>query len=516
MIAVSDGWKAAHKKLLLPETHIEITYAVTEPGLQADALSAGNMEDDFSEAENLLSTAPAIREKYSCLEHNFWGLDGTFEYYDGSPKNPGYITTEFSNDSAVFTALPTITITLSKTHVIAIPGITITWSEVFSEWATKFRISAYNDDVQVAQTTVENNTQVVSRVWFELNNYNKLVIEVLEWCLPQRRAKIASIFLGILNIYTKNDLMRYVHSQSVDLFSAALPKNEIVFNLRNDDDRWNPDNPTGVERYMLERQEVIVHYGLEVGDSVEWIDAGHFWLSEWNTPANGLEASFTARDAIEFMGDNYIGIKSGTLYDIAIAAFEQAELPVVDDGSLRYEVDQILKNYSTEIQNEHTIAEILQLVAHMGCCVLYQTRDGKVHLVQRGTDETDYEITQDISYAHPEIVISKPLKAVAVDHVVDNEDVRMTLTVGASGEVQTIANELIQTGNDAYRVAYATAELLKGRKTISGDFRANPCLDALDIIKVHSKYAENTVVLTDIEYSMTGGAIRGSYTGRIM
>ena len=69
---------------------------------------------------------------------------------------------------------------------------------------------------------------------------------------------------------------------------------------------------------------------------------------------------------------------------------------------------------------------------------------------------------------------------------------------------------------DAQRVAQAAANVLAGRKTIFGEYRADPSLDALDIVQVESKYAVNKIVITDIEFSTTGGSFRGKYTGRLL
>jgi hypothetical protein len=125
----------------------------------------------------------------------------------------------------------------------------------------------------------------------------------------------------------------------------------------------------------------------------------------------------------------------------------------------------------------------------------------------------DFTIESEISYTHPEFEISKPLKAVSVDYG-DNQ--KLTLSVANTGEVQTVSNPLIKTQADATRVANAARDLLINRKKISGEYRADPRADVLDIVTVESKYAANTVILTDITYSTTGGGLRGRFTGRVI
>ncbi|MBE7039148.1 MAG: hypothetical protein E7398_00285 [Ruminococcaceae bacterium] len=516
MNTVSENWKSTHDELLLPETFIKLSLGVTEPGLSLVAETTATNEETFSEAEKITNTLDKEPEKYATLEHNMWGLDGTFDFFDETPVDAGYTTSLLSNADGSFSSVPTLTIQFSSVRTALIPGITITWGNAFDEYATSFRITVYNGTTVVFQKNVTDNASNVSQIFTALQGYDKIVIEVLEWCLPHHRCRITEVFLGIRESYTKSALLSYDHIESADLLSAALPKNEIVFSLDNSTGRWNPSNPSGAEQYLIERQEIVVKYGMRVGDNIEWIDGGSLWLSEWNTPANGLEATFTARDSLTFANEVYTGIRKGTLYNIATAAFEQMNLPLLPDGSPRFYVDESLKNLSTDFSaedTEYTIAEVLQMVAHMGCCVFYQSRDGKLRIEQHNSEVTDYVINRFRSYAHPEVSYSKPLKAVEVTYG-DNQ--KTLLSVASSGEVQTVTNEFIKTNADAQKVAKRTADVLKGRQTISGEYRADPRLSALDVVAVESKYADSKVAITEIKYTTTGGAFKGTYTGRIV
>jgi len=156
----------------------------------------------------------------------------------------------------------------------------------------------------------------------------------------------------------------------------------------------------------------------------------------------------------------------------------------------------------------------LQMVAHAGCCVFYQNRDGVVCIEKWNAHYSDYKIEPSISYAHPEYAINKPLKAISV--VYGPDDTRATIPVATRGEIQTIDNPLIITEEDALRVGEAAREVLKNRKTISGEFRADLRADVLDGVVVVSKYASNVICVTDMNYSTTGGAFKGKYTGRVM
>lgn len=515
MISVSDAWIAAHKETLLPESFIEITYTATEPGLQYAAQVTSTPETPYSNVEDVVKDSVKNHDKYATLEHGLWGLDGSFVYRSDKNVNSGFIGEALSSGDGSFSTVPKLTVNFSGQRIIPIPGITIDWGVAYGEWAVDFRIIAYLGSDSVVSHTVTGNKSSTSVVWLELVGYDRITIEILRWSHPYHRARCCKLVLGIRTIYSKNDLMGYEHNQDVDLLSAALPKNEIKFRLRNDKDSWNPDNPVGSEQYLVEQQELSVRYGLSLSDGVEWIKGGTFWLSEWTTPTNGLESTFVARDAIVFMGAEYTGPRSGSLYDIAAAAFEQANIPTLIDGTVRYRIDSILRGYDTDFTDDtqaYTIAQILQMVAHAGCCVFYQDRDGIVWIKSWSPTYSGYMIEPFVSYSHPEYTISKPLKAVSVGY----PDNRAVIPVSDHGETQTVDNTLINTETAARRVGLKVKDILENRKVISGDYRADIRLDALDPIIVRSKYATNLIAVTNIKYSTTGGAVRGKYTGRVI
>ena len=518
MIAVSNGWVAAHQGTLLPETFVEITYTVTDPGLQREAVATSSSEAPYSDVSEVTSGGNANSEKYATLEHGLWGLDGTFSYMNGVPVDPGYVGRELSGEDGRFANPPTISIDFAAQRAGLIPGLSINWGTPHNEWAVDFRVTAYLEDIQVATTTVTGNTSTQSVVWLDMVNYNNITIEIQRWSHPYHLARCTGLVFGIRTIYSKNDLMGYEHSQTVDLLSAALPKNQIVFRLRNEDNRWNPDNPIGSEQYLMEQQEITVRYGMTVDGTIEWIKGGTFWLSEWSTPANGLEATFTARDALEFMNGEYTGPRSGTLYDIAEAAFIQAGLPLMEDNSVRYRIHDVLKRYSTDFTADtqaYTVSQVIQMAAHAGCCVFFQDRDGVVWLKPMDSTYGGYAIEPHVSYSHPEYTISKPTKAISVGYS-GTDGSRAIVYVSGRGETQTVDNAMINTEEDALRVGRRAKEILEKRKVISGDFRADVRLDALDPVVVTSKYAKNLIAITDIMYSTSGGAFRGSYTGRVI
>lgn len=511
MQTVSQAWKDAQLQYIVPESFVEVSLNVGDPESQADAQSASNGEEFYSDATELVRSTEKNPVKYATLESNQWLLDGTFIIMpDNAPYGDnGYIGDILSDENGLYSQTPTITISFSKVFDNLIPGITVEWSEIYNEYASDFRVTVYNGELIVQQMEVTGNKEIISVAEMDIVGYDKIVVEVLKWSLPHRRPRIREITVGVIKRYTKGELLSYSHRMFVDPLSASLPNAEITFEIVNLNGEYNPDNPQGAEKYLMERQMIQSRYGYKLGSSVQWIKAGTFFMSEWETPQNGISATFTARDSLEYMSDKYTGRSTGSLMQIATDAFTQANLPLLADESQRWRIDDSLSDITVPPDSdlkEYSIAEVLQYCAHAACCVFYQDRDGIVHIEPLPEGKTDYSINRFNSFANSEITLSKPLKAVTV-----NSDMH-TLTISDSGETQDVTNPLV-TKARSKEVAEWTANYLVNRKELSGEFRADPRLDALDRITNINQFAETEVLVTEVSYSYNG-AFRGNYIGR--
>lgn len=511
MQTVSEAWKANQQENFTTESYISITLGVTDPEASADAEATDNGHEQFSDTEDITKGYGITPIKYATLEHNQWILDSSFHSLpDSAPYGDnGYVGNTLSGSDKTFSTVPTITISFSEVFTTVIPGVVITFDEPLGEYAKSFRVTAKNGSSVVKTVTVEDNDSVTVVVETDIQNYDSIIIEILEWCLPYRRARISEILLGVVQTYQKSDLMSFTHEISVNPLSATLPKNEIRFEISNVDGRYNPDNPEGITKYLVERQMVNVRYGYKINGTPEWIKGGTFFLSDWELPQNGITATFTARDGLEYMTDTYTGALTGTLGDIAERAFTQAGLPNRTDGTVRWTIDSSLYSIAAPSNpdvNEASIGVVLQYCANAACCVMYQDRDGVYHIEPLGNDSTDYVIGRFVSYENAESSLSKQLKAVNINNG------QYVLTVGAAGETQPVINPLISASR-APIVAQWVADYLENRKSVSGSFRADPRLDALDRVTNENQYVTSEVLVTDIKYSFNG-AFRGKYEGR--
>lgn len=508
MIPVSDAWKAAHKGFLLPETFVEITCEVVDAEAQAVAEAAVDEEAVFSRCDKTVATSITGAPKYATLERNLWVLDGTHSILPdkGPYETPGYASTGDTGTLYVHTEV---------TGLTTIPGITITWSSEYSEYPTRFTVQAWLNEQPVGETVdIWDNTSNVSVVSLELTEYDRVDIYADRWSLPDHRVRIDNVIFGHVMTFGKKDIISYTHEQSGDLNSGELPKNTVSFSLDNSDGKWDPINPTGLGRYLCERQKITTRYGMYVNGSVEWIPGGVFYLSEWRAPSNGLEASFAAKDVFDFMLTQPFGVTiEWTLQKHIERAFSVG-------GGYTYHLDDSVNYTYWGVSNkEDSTAAVVQMCANATCCVMWIDRNGEPHIAPLGETLSDYTIGTAVSYTHPEITLTKPLKTVTVRYGGEQTAV---VTVGSTGENQTLDNPMIYdyvgTENESQPVDVAQwiADTLKSRTVVSGEFRADPRLDLYDIVTVESKYGDIFLVaITNITYRYTG-CFRATYEGRVI
>jgi hypothetical protein len=502
MITVSDAWKDVHQRFLLPETFIEIDCTISDVGAQESATATGTVETAFSNAASVIDNTPKS-SRYATNELNLWALDGTRTILSSSAP---YVSAGYVSDVA---STGSVTLTFPEVRTVASSGLTINWSSIYGEYPSVYTVTAKNGDTVVSEVTITDNDNPVSAAFLQLQNYDSITVTVQDWCLPYRRARIESVVVGHVLTLTKKDILSFTHEQHGDLLSGELPKTSIEFTLDNTDGRWNPNNPTGMEQYLSERQKLVVRYGMDINGVTEWIKGGVFYLSEWDAPSNGLEARFVARDSFEFLLNTEL---KSAVYD-SLAGLVDFATRLTLPSEAGVVVDPSLNDYYTEYMSGNTGAEIIQKCANTAGCVLRYDRDGVLNIERLNRALTDYRITSALSYSHPEVTLSKPLKTVSVDYGKENP---YELSVSNVGEIQTVSNDFIRDQARAAFVADWVSETLKSRKTISGEFRADPRLDLFDVVVVESKYgAFSPVVITSIKYSFTG-AFRGTFTGKLL
>lgn len=505
MVEVSDKWKEKFNETLVPESFVEITCGITEPGINKKATVVTSSAAPFSTFHSIALSDNASVSRYSTGEPNLTVLDGSCDIVPSSPPygTTGFLSAEIFDDSNH----PVIRLELPNENKSSIPGVSICWSTAFGEYATDFSVSAYLGTNKLTTVTVNGNKSVRSDVEAELSGFDAVEIKVLKWCLPDRRVRVEQVKIGRYLVFDKTKILSYSHSSARDPISGQLSQESISFSLDNSDRTWDSVNPQGIYKYIYERQPVTVRYGMDVDGKTEWVSGGMFFLSEWSVPANSIEASFQARDAFLYLASTaYTGRKYGTLYEMCYDALEQLEA----DG-ITAEISEELKDYSTDITSDGSTyhnSDILQLAANAAGMALYQTRDGVIKINRvYGSDTSSPVLDIPVlnNYSWPEITFAQNLLNVTTS--VGGKNYAYPENPSGRGVSQSLSNALLSesTLTKSRNALTESYSVLSNRRKATLEYRASPTTDALDFVKIHHQFDYSaTLLLTSASYTFNG------------
>ena len=424
---VSQAWKDNQNKQLVSESFVEISLDLTDPNASANATASSNMAIALSNMNGIIDEAYGQVPRYVTLEPNLWLLDGSGKILPDSVRDnatvedAGYVGYVTSSANRSFSLQPIITLDFPEVYATTIPGATITWGKAVDEYATEFKVTAYNGDIVVSELEVNDNTSTVSSLFMDISNYNKIEIRVVKWCLPYHRARVENISLGAKKVYGKSDIFSYTNSQEMDVIVADLPKNTVAFKVNNMDRAYDFRNATGLSKYLIEKQEMRVRYGYSLSDGIEWIDGGVFYLSNWEANENSNCISFEGVSLLESLTMVYeqdvFPSSERSLYDLAELVLTYANIPLTRDKKVRWVIDDNLKDVKTlSVLPADTVANCLQLIANAGCCSLYCDRQGIIHLEKRDLSAGDYLVNKNNSFIKPESIISPPIRDITITY----------------------------------------------------------------------------------------------------
>jgi hypothetical protein len=476
--SVSAGWKENQQKTLVSESFIEIQLGLTDPEAVESVVPIATDLAPFAHLDQVVSRGVRNITPYATLERNLWVLDGskrilpTTNFVDTS-----YVGNMLSNSDCTFPSNPVVELTFPRVFNSYLPGLIIIWDMAHGDYAVDFKITLYKEGTKGSEKLVTGNDTVRTVVNMDINEYDRIVFEILKWSSPRRRARIARIHLGLSITYEKGDLFgTFTHSQEVDPLSAKMPKMSLKFSINNVDDSYNPYNQTGISKYLAERQEIQVRYGYRIGSGIEWIPGGTFYLSGWDAPQNGLYANFEARDILEFMNGIFI---KGVYRPSGISLKALAEEVLLDAGLPEREDELPPWKLHESLDDIYTVAplplvrhsECLQMIANAAGCAMYVDREGFLRIEPAPTSMTDYRVDNFNSYKRPEVALTKPLKQVDVSYysfVVDAEVKEIY-----KGELSVSGTETIQiTYSNPAVEAVATVE---GGTLVSATYYTNAC-----------------------------------------
>lgn len=352
--------------------------------------------------------------------------------------------------------------------------------------------------------------------------------------IRETTARIKFTMDGVTKEYDENYIIGIDILEEMDTLSTTIPSNEARITLDNTDGEFNFLNLRNIHQILAKRPKIEIEIGLELGDTIEFVPMGTYYLIEWKNSIGAMTIELIARDNFDMLSQiSYNSSINTNLYDLAVDILENA-------GITEYKIDESLKNIPTNGFPERLDSRTaLQHIGVASKSAVYQDRYGKIMIkpfrilgqsdnfitycgqqlmytspatysrVDEGYDMKN--ISFDNLFKEPEIKLDKSIyEVVVVVYPEKTEEVFINTSIdGKNGTSFKIDNPLIQNVERAEEVAHWIIKESNINAIYKTQWRQNPILECGDMILVQDSFdakKQTRIVRNEFEFR---GYLRG-------
>lgn len=358
---------------------LKVKFNIVDPETNPDLSS--NSEEIFSDLDNIKETTIPQTKNYATLEKNFWLLNDSQPIYGSEELEQTYVSSYMSDKNCLFSDKACITLT-SNVYLTTL-GLTMVFDSIDKNYAKKLKVKAYRDSTMIMDkdyTLSSYSDRLIFADNEELVRWNKIEIYFIESSLPYRRIRINQLLFGIMETYTDENLISAESKEKTTMINSELPTHTFKFTIDNMNKLFNPDNPQGWYRYILQQQPISYEWGYQLDDgTIEWILGGKMLLTG-SVEVGENQVSFSTTSLINYLTKVYkkgVYNSSGrSLYDLAVDVLEDSNI-----DSSQYNLWSGLKLIKTDAPLPKLEArQLLQIIATTGNCILFTNRENVINI----------------------------------------------------------------------------------------------------------------------------------------
>lgn len=358
---------------------LKVKFNIVDPETNPDLSS--NSEEIFSDLDNIKETTIPQTKNYATLEKNFWLLNDSQPIYGSEELKQTYVSSYMSDKNCLFSDKACITLT-SSVYLTTL-GLTMVFDSIDKNYAKKLKVKAYRDSTMIMDkdyTLSSYSDRLIFADNEELVRWNKIEIYFIESSLPYRRIRVNQLLFGIMETYTDENLISAESKEKTTMINSELPTHTFKFTIDNMNKLFNPDNPQGWYRYILQQQPISYEWGYQLDDgTIEWILGGKMLLTG-SVEVGENQVSFSTTSLINYLTKVYkkgVYNSSGrSLYDLAVDVLEDSNI-----DSSQYNLWSGLKSIKTDAPLPKLEArQLLQIIATTGNCILFTNRENVINI----------------------------------------------------------------------------------------------------------------------------------------
>ena len=393
MYNVSQAYKESMKQPVINHSYMKVMLGLINQEAQMSAQVENQSQYTAYSDFPTLFTKNDIGNMYATYEQDFWKADGSMYFLPRSPTNyrkNGLITEDLFSSNLL--------IEFSFGYGASdIRGLTVQFEH---NYPTQFTvITSDGTEFQFENDSNKFETEQV----FE--NTDSLTLRIEEMSVPNNRVRIYYVKFGLGLEYDNEWIMSANSSSVLSAINEDLPEVNFSVTLKNDDQRFNVDNPSSEINFLESGQNLSVSYGYELDDgNIEWMQLHSLRVSEWS--ANDTQATIKAVDRFKYMSDSYY---KGVYYEDGISLYDLAELVLEDAGieGADYYLDSYLKKVIVHNPLPNvTHKEALQIIANAGRCIMDYDRYGRIRIYSAFIPEYTVSASGEEYYSNVENILA--------------------------------------------------------------------------------------------------------------
>ena len=378
MKKTSKAYQESMAKPLRNRSYVRVLFSNADTTILSDGAWVGNGEQAMSNTATL-DYDRKYGNPYTTLELNRWVLDGSFDISPAQEPVTGFVSSIMSDEEGELHPPVTITREFSKTHTI--PTLTLAF-----DTRTGIRPASVTTEFLLDGAVVKSLSVPVTKdrvaIATDVAMCDKIIITFGKMP-PYRFPRLEGVSYGDQKVFEGEEIVSTKQTHDIDPLCRRLPKETLQFTVLDFERQYDPDNPSGIWKYIAEKSAIGIQFGHQLqSGTVEWVKADHYILDSRPSFANN-QATFKATGSVGRLGGTYYKgtAERNSFYDLAVDVLRDANLAPLPDGTDPWIIDESLKTmYTTAPLPIATHANCLQLIAHACRCVFRTDDDDIIHI----------------------------------------------------------------------------------------------------------------------------------------
>ena len=387
---------------------LKVKFNIVDPETNPDLSS--NSEEIFSSLDSIKESTIPQTKNYATLEKNFWILNDSQPIYGSEELEQTYTSSYMSDKNCLFTDKACITLT-SSVYLTTL-GLTMVFDSIDKNYAKRLNVKAYRDNTLIMNKDYTLNSYKERLIFAdndELVRWNRIEIYFIESSLPYRRIRVNQLLFGIMEIYTDENIISAESKEKTTMINSELPTHTFKFTIDNMNKLFNPDNPEGWYRYILQQQPISYEWGYQLDDgTIEWILGGNMLLTG-SVDVGENQVTFSTTSFINYLTKPYkkgvYNANGRSLYDLAVDVLEDSNI-----DSSQYNLWEGLKLLKTDAPLPKLEArQLLQIIATTGNCILFTNRENIINIQPFSYILSPYGMSYDFITSNPVVKVQSEL-----------------------------------------------------------------------------------------------------------